>query len=187
MSQLKAEIIIESIDIVLYLLVESPCAIPLNFRQVGIEHHLYPTNRVDSRFEQGFVDEGEFCDSQIFITFPFHNSPFICTICANVTKTVLIASTLRTQSLFMLVVGCSCDAVGGGLPRRYLAWLSSRARAGCFSCQLSNIIHKKVDEPRRGCSYGLEAYADCHEDCRNTELNIQRGRRRVNAVSCYPN
>ena len=76
-------------------------------------------------------------------------------------------------------LGCSCDAVGGGFPRRYLAWHSPHTRAGCFSCQLSNITHKKVDAPRRGCTYGPMAYADCHEDCRNTGVNIHKN-------CCFP-
>ena len=92
----------------------------------------------------------------------------------------------RNQGLFMFDLGCSCDAVGGGLPWRYLAWLPPHTRAGCFSCQLSNITYKKVNAPRRGCTYGPMAYADCHEDCRNTGLNIQRGLRKVNKTFCHP-
>ena len=80
----------------------------------------------------------------------------------------------------MFDLGCSCDAVGEGLPRRYLARISAHS-SRVFSCQLSNRINKKVEAPRRGCTYGPKAYADCHEDCRNTRLNIQRGLRKVNA------
>ena len=57
-------------------------------------------------------------------------------------------STIRVE------MGCSCGAVGEGFPRRYLAHFNLRTRAGCFSCQLSNSICKKVDAPRRGCTYG---------------------------------
>ena len=37
-----------------------------------------------------------------------------------------------------------------------------------------NNINKKVEVPRRGCTYGPKAYADCHEDCRNTRVNIKK-------------
>jgi hypothetical protein len=86
----------------------------------------------------------------------------------------------------MFDLGCSCGVVGEGIPRRYLAWLSPHTRAGCFSCQLSNNTHKKVDAPHRGCTYGPEAYADGHGDCRNTGLNIQRGYKKFNKVGATP-
>ena len=44
----------------------------------------------------------------------------------------------------------------------------------------------KVDAPHRGCTYGPEAYADGHGDCRNTGLNIQRGLRKVNMSAMPP-
>ena len=47
--------------------------------------------------------------------------------------------------------------------------LGERTRAGCFSCQLSSNINKKVDEPHRGCTYGRMAYADCRRDCQITK------------------
>ena len=67
-----------------------------------------------------------------------------------------------------MLLRCCWRGLSPALPGAAFVAHSSRS----CSCQLSNNIDKKVDAPRRGCTYGPEAYADCHEDCRIIEINI---------------
>ncbi len=67
-----------------------------------------------------------------------------------------------------MLLRCCWRGPSPALPGAAFVAHSSRS----CSCQLSNNIDKKVDAPRRGCTYGPEAYADCHEDCRIIEINI---------------
>lgn len=95
------------------------CYNHVNLGQVGIEHHLDPADGIYPRFEQGFVDEWELCNGQ-FISFSCHNNPLLARhvrTLKNGFKCVCIADAIRV----CLYLGCSCGAVGEGLPRRYLA------------------------------------------------------------------
>ena len=69
-----------------------------------------------------------------------------------------------------MLLRCCWRGLSPALPGTTFVVHSSRV----FSCQLSNNINKKVNAPRRGCTYGPEVYADCHEDCRNLRLNINK-------------
>ena len=75
---------------------------------------------------------------------------------------------LAVYFLMGMLLRCCWRGLSPALPGAAFVAHSSRS----CSCQLSNNIDKKVDAPRRGCTYGPEAYADCHEDCRIIEINI---------------
>ena len=64
--KLKPKIIVKLFNIILDLLVKNLFVIPINFRQVGIQHHLETTNRVDSGFQEIFVYQGEIVFANCF-------------------------------------------------------------------------------------------------------------------------
>ena len=101
-------------------------------------------------------------------------------------KTVLIASALRTQLGFIYVLGCSCNAVGEGFPRRYLARLSPHTRAGRVPASYPTTSTRRLMNPTADARTGRKAYADCRRDCRNTGINIQTGQREVNTRALLP-
>ena len=88
-------------------------------------------------------------------------------------KTVLITNTLWTQLGFIYVLGCSCDTVGGGFPRRYLS-LFRMNPSRVFSYQLSNRTVKKVDGPRRECTYGPNGLCRLSRGLSNYDCNINK-------------
>ena len=98
-------------------------------------------------------------------------------------KTVLIASALQAQFGFIYVLGCSCNIVGEGLPRRYLARLSPHTRIGRVPISYPTTSTRRLMSPTADARTGRKAYADCRRDCRNTGINIQRDQREVNAVA----
>ncbi len=75
---------------------------------------------------------------------------------------------LAVYFLMGMLLRCCWRGLSPALPGAAFVAHSSRS----CSCQLSNNIDKKVDAPRRGCTYGPEAYADCHEDCRFSVIKI---------------
>ena len=101
-------------------------------------------------------------------------------------KTVLIASALQAQFGFVYVLGCSCNAVGEGLPRRYLARLSPHTRAGRVPASYPTTSTRRLMNPTADARTGRKAYADCRRDCRNTGINIQRDQQEVNARALLP-
>ena len=78
------------------------------------------------------------------------------------------------------VLGCSCGAVGGGFPRRYLAWLSPHTRIGRVPISYPTTSTRRLMNPTADARTGRKAYADCRRDCRNTGINIQRDQQEVN-------
>ena len=61
MCYLKLEIIVKFFNVVFHLLIKGTGAIPVYFRQVGIEHHLYPADGVYPRLEQILIGDIELC------------------------------------------------------------------------------------------------------------------------------
>ena len=86
----------------------------------------------------------------------------------------------------MFDLGCSCGAVGEGLPRRYLARLSPHTRIGRVPISYPTTSTRRLMSPTADARTGRKAYADCRRDCRNTGINIQRGLRKVNTLSRHP-
>jgi len=57
--QLETEFLGKTVDIVLHLSIENLGRIPVNLRQIGIQHHLDPANRVYPRLQEIFVYQGK--------------------------------------------------------------------------------------------------------------------------------